>query len=49
MWQSILKTRRMTPTVLEQSVRMALETKAIDFILSSERNWKRTPVSNPRL
>ena len=35
------------PDGLVQSARMALEKKAIDFILSSERNWKRTPVSNP--
>ena len=35
------------PDGLKQSVRMALEKKAIDFILSRERNWKRTPGTNP--
>ena len=35
------------PDGLKQSQRMALETKAIDFILHKEPNWNRTPVSNP--
>ena len=35
------------PDGLEQSARMALESKAIHLILSREPNWKRTPRSNP--
>ena len=35
------------PDGLEQSARMASETKAINLILSREPNWKRTPGSNP--
>ena len=35
------------PDDLEQAARMDLETRAIDFILSIEPNWKRTPIANP--
>ena len=35
------------PDDLEQAARMDLETRAIDFILSIEPDWKRTPIANP--
>ena len=35
------------PDDLGQAARMDLETRAIDFILSIEPNWKRTPIANP--
>ena len=35
------------PDDLGQAARMDLETRAIDFILRIEPNWKRTPVANP--
>ena len=35
------------PDDLVQTVRMELETRAIDFILSIEPNWRRTPIANP--
>lgn len=35
------------PDGLGHSARMALEAKAIDFILSSEKEWQRTPPNNP--
>ncbi len=35
------------PDGLDQTARMALEAKAIDFILSRETGWQRTPTHNP--
>ena len=35
------------PDGLDQSARMALEAKAIEFILSREAGWQRTPTHNP--
>ena len=35
------------PDGLEQAARMALEAKAIEFILSLETGWQRTPPHNP--
>ena len=35
------------PDGLEQAARMALEEKAVDFILSRHPNWKRAPTHNP--
>jgi hypothetical protein len=35
------------PDGLDQTARMALEAKAIDFILSREAGWRRTPSQNP--
>ena len=38
---------RADPDDLVLTARMELETRAIDFILSIEPNWKRTPIANP--
>jgi len=35
------------PDGLDQAARMALEEKAIGFVLSSERDWRRTATHNP--
>jgi hypothetical protein len=35
------------PDGLDQTARMDLETKAIEFILSQETRWQRTPINNP--
>ena len=35
------------PDGLDQAARMALEAKAIEFILSRETRWQRTPTHNP--
>ena len=35
------------PDGLEQAARMALEDKAVEFILSRYPNWKRAPIHNP--
>lgn len=35
------------PDGLDQTARMTLEAKAIDFILARETNWQRTPTHNP--
>ena len=35
------------PDDLDQAARMALEAKAIEFILSLETGWQRTPTHNP--
>lgn len=39
--------KRLEPNELDHAAHMELEAKAIDFILSREPNWERTPTHNP--
>ena len=39
--------RTLIPDGLDQAARMALEAKAIEFILSGEPGWQRTTTHNP--
>ena len=47
MWPSTTIDDESDPDGLEQAARMALEEKAVDFILSRHPNWKRAPTHNP--